>query len=274
MVIYGVPASAALPDVATDTAIIHELLDSAKAHLYTNNAESYAFADKAIKLSEEIGYPIGMLDGHTVKGGRWWSEMQWDSALYHYHRAAEIAAEYSLERFLINATGNIGFVYTYMNEPDSALLYLKKAAEQARRGNYRVALIEALNKLGYQYDLGTDYPSAAMAYHEALNLAQTLKNDELQGQSHSALGKLYSKIGDQYSKIGDHESALNQLKSSIGFLKKSKSTIPLLSTYSNICEIYSNKIVNRDSALLYSALAEQTAQNPEKPCLSMSTQSI
>ena len=257
VVIYGVPVSAAMPDVATDTAIILELLDSAKAHLYTDNAESYAFADKAIKLSEEIGYPIGMLDGHTVKGGRWWSEMQWDSALYHYHRAAEIAAEYSLDRFLINATGNIGFVYTYMNEPDSALLYLKKAAEQARRGNYRVALIEALNKLGYQYDLGTDYPSAAMAYHEALNLAQTLKNDELQGQSHSALGKLYSKIGD-------HASALKELKSGAGFLKKTRNTTSLFSTYSNICEIYSNKIVNRDSALLYSALAEQTVPESRK----------
>ena len=40
MMIYGVPASAAFPDTAPDTAIIHELLDSAKAHLYTDNTKS------------------------------------------------------------------------------------------------------------------------------------------------------------------------------------------------------------------------------------------
>jgi AraC-like DNA-binding protein len=257
VVIYGVPVSAALPDVSTDTAIIHELLDSAKGHLYTNNAESYAFADKAIKLSEETGYPIGMLDGHTVKGGRWWSEMQWDSALYHYQRAAEIAAEYHLEKFFINAIANVGFVYTYMNEPDSALLYLQKSADYARKGNYKVALIEGLMKLGNQYERVNEYPSAARVYGEALDLAQTLSNDELQGIAHSALGKLYTKIGD-------HASALKELKSGAGFLKKTRNTTSLFSTYSNICEIYSNKIVNRDSALLYSALAEQTVPESRK----------
>ena len=40
VVIYEVPVSAALPDVSPDTAIIHELLDSAKAHLYTDNTKS------------------------------------------------------------------------------------------------------------------------------------------------------------------------------------------------------------------------------------------
>jgi hypothetical protein len=47
-------------------------------------------------------------------------------------------------------------------------------------------------------------------------------------------------------------------------LKKTRNTTSLFSTYSNICEIYSNKIVNRDSALLYSALAEQTVPESRK----------
>lgn len=247
------------PDFPTDTLEILSYLDSAKSLLYTNNLESYAFASRAIALSEENHYPIGSFKGHSIKGGRWWSEMQWDSSLFHYYKAASIARANGLQESLIGATGNIGFVYTYMNMPDSALVYLQKSTDYARAGNYTTLLIEALMKLGLHHEQSSDYPSAARSYGEALNLAQELSAPELQGRAYSALGKLYTIIGD-------HEAALKQLKNGARFLKDVNPT-SLFSTYSNICEIYSNKIVNRDSALVYSRLAREVVPDSRKQIL-------
>lgn len=241
------------PGAGSDTSEIHSLYDSANTYLFKKNQKVRQFTDQIISKSTRAGYAAGQAQGYLFKGAVYWSEMKWDSALTAYRRAADIALEHQLNDLLIRASGNLGVVFTSMNRPDSALLYLKKTVDYAREADDSKRLAAAWIKLGYAQKSASNFPEAAKSFGEALKLSEAYQDTTQQGKAHSAFGLVYTTIGD-------HNKALQHLKQAAALLSdssNSETAIVVFSIYSNIAEIYADKIINRDSAVHYFELARQ-----------------
>ena len=241
------------PGAGPDTSVIHSLYDSAKTYLFKKNQKVRQFSEQILSKSTKAGYAAGQAQGYLFNGAVFWSEMKWDSALSAYRQAADIALEHHLDDLLIRASGNLGVVFTSMNRPDSALLYLKKTVDYAREADDSKRLAAAWIKLGYAQKSASNFPEAAKSFGEALKLSEAHHDTTQQGKAHSAFGLVYTTIGD-------HNKALQHLKQAAALLSdlnNSESDIIVFSVYSNIAEIYADKIINRDSAFHYFELARQ-----------------
>ncbi len=233
-----------------DTSGIQALIDSCDTYVYKDNKKAVPAITKLIERSEREAYQEGIIRGHVFRGGVWWSEMEWDSALVSYLKAMKIAEKYDFGDLFVLASGNAGLVYQNKNIPDSAMAYFRKAYLKAKEiGNQERQVHQLVNR-GYLYKNLGNFPEAAAEFAEALQISEILKNPDL-------LASVYSGFGVVFTLVGDNQQALANLKRAASFYEENENFMVLYTVYSNICSIYSANLVEKDSALYYAKKARE-----------------
>lgn len=92
---------------------------------------------------------------------------KWDSCIYYYNQAMQIAKQSHNLKTLGMAFGEIAFAYERLHQYDSAIVYLKKA-ESIKIQNGHIGLHQTYLGLGRAYAEVQKYDSALYYLHEAL----------------------------------------------------------------------------------------------------------
>ncbi|MGA1582691.1 MAG: tetratricopeptide repeat protein [Saprospiraceae bacterium] len=246
LVIFSICHAAAFEQ---DTSGIQALIDSCDAYVYKDNKRAVSAITKLIEKSEREDYQEGIIRGHVFRGGVWWSEMEWDSALVSYLKAMNIAEKYDFGDLFVLSSGNAGLVFQNKNIPDSALAYFGKAYLKAKEiGNQKRQVRQLVYRANLYKNL-RNFPEAAVEYAKALQISEELKNPNL-------LASVYSGLGLVYTLVGEYQKALANLKLAASIYKE-KEEFMLYSVYSNISSIYSANLVDKDSALYYATRARE-----------------
>lgn len=92
-----------------------------------NLAESYQSASEALALAQQSAYTTGIMDAHNNLGVFYWSKSDYNRALEHFQRAAELALPLNDTYRLGLAWHNVGEMYRYQSNYDLAFEYHNKA---------------------------------------------------------------------------------------------------------------------------------------------------
>jgi two-component sensor histidine kinase len=173
----------------------------------------------------------------------WYRQHEYDSSLYHFHRALHISQVLRNDTLSAQHLNNIGMVYFGTGWLDSALVYYERALPIFRRHELtEKAAIAGLNLSIIYYNKG--------AYEKALELGLDAVSYLKEANALQALGSCYNTIALIYSRLSDHRRALEFHHNALAVRKKIDNQRGVAQSYNNIANLYKD-LKDYDSATLY-----------------------
>ncbi len=217
--------------------------DTAKVMLYQKIASHYnvtnldsakAFAQKGIRLSDELDFSFGKMMNLNVLGNFYERKTEYETALKTYDKALKIAEKTKSQKGLAVVLNNIAMV-------------------QTRKGNYEIALegyfeaLKAEEKLGNENGIAQCYNNIGVVYYYLKNFYKTteylikaLKIQERLGNL-DGLQNGYNNVGAIYEYQKKFDDAIASYSKALEISQKLGDTKQEAACISNIALSYSNK---------------------------------
>ncbi|MEL7835112.1 tetratricopeptide repeat protein [Fodinibius sp. Rm-B-1B1-1] len=269
------------PDFS-DTTVVHTLIDSSYALSFDDPDRAIAFAEQALKLSEQIDYPKGVGKAHrelgysnSVKGNfeealshhqkgisqsqqigdtlgiisqlndignLYKKQTQYHTALEYFFQALELSETQKLDRGIASIAGNIGLVYFELENEKKAEEFYKRALEINQRMDNRHGMSINYNNLGLLYGDQGRYEQALKYHYEALEIREELGYTIRIANSLNNIGRLHMQQEN-------HEEAINYLNRA---LVMNNDRAPDLTSiiHENLAKVYYSS-AQFDSALVH-----------------------
>ena len=226
-----------------DTAEINNSITYVKKNIYIIPDKLAPSLDSIILSSQKLNYPLGLFEGHNLKGISYWMVEDFENAFSYYKKALEYSSLLSSPRKKAIVLSNIGMSYTNLFKLDSAEYYLKKSIAFCMEN--QVTDLELKTK----FDLGGLYLQQDR-YIDAIKLLYQVK-DSLKVHDNKYLELvLYSTMGVLYTNIGKTELAIESYKESIAIDNELEDIDYKSSNYVNMGETFF-QAKEYDSAIFY-----------------------
>lgn len=176
-----------------DTARVIELIQLSNQLHWTDPYRSLDYADKALKLAQDIGYQKGIALSHNAKGFCFWSFGDNDLAIEAALQALEMGKKENdlsiqTESYYILARG-----YMDLNERMKSEEFIAKAEQLARQTQSGIQLCNIYNLKGVIKFIAGQQDSALLYYTKAYETGKSNKVDPIQ------FPRIISNIGECYS---------------------------------------------------------------------------
>jgi two-component system, NtrC family, sensor kinase len=195
---------------------------------------------KAQRLSE-LGFT------HQILGILYGNTSNYEKALFHHHKARELAEESDNVplQSIINMT--LSRVYLSLKKSDSALTSLEKAYDQVIQTGYKRYLGSILLNMGRIYASQGNKQLAADYYKKAV-AASAEKNFYLRGVVASDL-----LLADFYKQSGHRDTSFQYIKNALSVAREINAPELLQRSYKTLADYYKAANIN-DSAVKYQSL--------------------
>ena len=171
---------------------VEKMIELAWEYEYVNIDSSIFFANKALKLSQNLKYKKGEADSYKVLGNLNTNLARYVVALDHHENSNRIYREIKDADGIGRSTVNLGTVHQGMGNFDLALTNFTKALGYFREvGDSTVIAVIHFNignTFGYQKELSRSEEH----YQKALQIFKTLGNESMIGRCHESLGIVYT----------------------------------------------------------------------------------
>jgi len=184
---------------------------SAKAscHLRTRNyPASLELYQKALSINESIQNKQGIASNFNNIGLIFQANFQYPKALEYFFRTVEINQETGNQSMLLQVYGNIGNIYFDLEDYAKAVQYNEKALSIAKATSNMTFQSGILNNLGNAYDKMGDKKIALTHKLQALALSEHAGDKKNTCSSLLNIGNLYKDIGDWTRANEFYEKAL------------------------------------------------------------------
>ena len=217
-----------------------EISSQEKVDIYNSIAQEYRnqdstqtafYADKAIELSEKIGYPKGVSNAYYRIGWATMTKGYYNKSIELYHQALTFAREASYKKGEAIAYNGLGVSYFYLGDFPSALTQHFKSLEISTELNDKKWMANSYNNIGLIYHYQGNYPSSLEYHFNSLKIMEELGNKK--GMSDS-----YSNIGKIYEQLGEYNTALEQYHKSLELREQLTEKIWAANSYRSIGKVY------------------------------------
>ena len=166
-------------------------------------------AQRAIRLSDDVGYEIGKAEGFSVIGGIYYYQSEFARASENFNRALMVYEKEGDTVGISRIQNNLGSVYADLGETTKALDYYLKSLRNAQAANNVKRIGTAHMNLGtiYQEDSLT-WAAAETNYDKAIEMFSQI--DYPDGLAGTQLN-----FGEWYVEIGEPEKALPYLEEAL-----------------------------------------------------------
>ncbi len=96
----------------------------------------------------------------------------------------------------IKSFGNLGLVYSSLDNFDTSTHYYLKAISLAKENGYSMQYVRNMLNLSYMSSHKGDYANAIELLEEARILSESLNNEELNAMLYGAFGGIYYYLGN------------------------------------------------------------------------------
>ncbi len=155
---------------------------------------NYCFAEKSTNKFKE-------------KGNNYYSQSNFDSALFYYNKALNFA-EPDSEKATIYS--NIGSIYEDLSNYNKALNFYKKSLETYRSLNNKQGISASLNQIGNVYYRWGDFENAIKYYDKGLKIRRKINDKTGIPSSLNNLGNIYYSWGKFKKALEYYLQAYNQ----------------------------------------------------------------
>ena len=227
-----------------DTIRVNLLNETASNYLNANNREeALEYAEKAIKLAEELSYSNGKAKSFNLIAKYHFNKSDYAEALANYKESLIIYKELGEKKQISQSFHKIGLVYRFQGNYPKAIEYYQKSLKINQELGYRIGIAKSLNNIGVVYKIQGDYLKALEYYQKSLKIKQEL------GYRKGISGSL-NNIGVVYKIQGDYLKALEYYHKALKITKELGDKKGISGCLNNIGVIYYNQ-ANYPKALEY-----------------------
>lgn len=232
------------PSVNKDSLAIQRWVKPIRDSIFYNPDVVLPWLDSLSVYADSTQNPYANYAKNNLKGNYNWAIKRFDTAANYYKLAKQWSVKGGLIRQQINANGNLGLVYSFLDNFDSSAYYYQQAIDMAKKYNFNKLYVRNILNISYVYNQKGAYADAVELLEDARIKSESLDNEELQTLLYSAFGSVYYYLGDI------KQMKYYYLKAIDYHLKENNKTV-LSTLYGNIAEAYSSIAKNYDSSAYY-----------------------
>ncbi len=250
-----------------DSIIVHTLNFLSEEYWNIDQNISMEYAQKTLKMSEEIGYKLGIAGAYHSMGTIHTNTGKLDEAIRSFERSLDIAREINNPKQVANSQMNLGATYMNRGKFPKALEHFL----QAQRYYDESQDIE--NSAGCQLNIGILYTQLGENEKALTYFEKSMKGfDELNSDYGKAF--VYGSIGQLYTAMGQPEKSMEADSIALELCRKTGNNYGIANALNNLAFDY-EQLGNDHKALEYFLLALGTNEEIEnKDGMSMNHYSI
>ena len=191
-----------------------------------------SYHERSLELMSEIGDKKGMAGSHNNKGAVYTQQANYSKAIEEYLNSLRIMEDISNEEGMGKSYNNIGLVYYLQGNYPEAKNYYLKALEIFRKRGDMARVSDILNNMGLIAYEEGDYDGSLEFHMNSLETRRTLGNNRGQATS-------YTNIGDVYAATEGFEKALEYQKKALAIQEELGDKKGMLSSMKGIGTVYS-----------------------------------
>jgi len=223
--------------------LLNEMVDELFHDNENSIDEIMALADSALRLSEEVNYPKGIIRSALNVGRVKKLKREYRSGLNYYLQALRTAETLDDQATLTEVYIETAGFYKEWQVDDKALSFYLKALDKAKKNNFDDKEEAVLRFLAMFFQIKGDYDTSEKYYQELITFYKE-RNDE--GNRISTFEKLTS----LYTLSGELNSAIAVSQQVLEIKKEAKDTAAI-ANYLNKIGILQQKLKNYDLAIQY-----------------------
>jgi len=191
---------------------IENLLESGTRHLYSNPDKAREIARQALVLATESRNTDWQMKLLNFMGISHMIQSTYDSALYHYHRAKDLAMEAGSLTQMGNSINNIAVAHGDMGNFISSLRYFLRALDKYEQSGMGDQKAYIYNNIGMIYAEIENYPKALENYLLSHEIFYGLRDS-------IRIGTLLINLGNLHYNKGSVDLAMEYLDSALVYKK-------------------------------------------------------
>ena len=204
---------------------------------------SLLLAEKALQMSEKIGFEKGKENAYYQIGRVHSAKGKYPQALKFYQNSLSIAEKMGNKNGIANNFNMIGVVYENQDNYPQAVAYYQKSLEIKEKIADQEGIAYTLNNLGNIYHKQGNYPQALISHQKSMAIKEKMGNQK--GVSVSL-----NNIGNIYRSQGNDPQALTSYQKSLEIREKLGDKAGMAICLNNIGNIYRSQ-TNYPKALEY-----------------------
>lgn len=174
--------------------LVNNLNNLADFYSESNIDSAYFYTNKALELSQQIGYKNGEANANYLLSYFNDRMGKLNEAIDNMQRAIKLFTEIKDSSYLVACYNNLGVLYSYGTDQKTSLEYFIKAMNLAENLNETFALSEAYNNIGTFYEYLEEYGSALKYYTKALEIDLKIDNKHNIAFSYLTIGNINIKM--------------------------------------------------------------------------------
>ncbi len=179
-----------------DTTKVLRMLDCARFFIPGNLDSAEIMGLKALKISEKINFPYGIIRGYNTIATLKWRKNDIAGAKKNFFKAWELANKYHHVANLVLVGDNLGVFYNSFGQLDSAEYFYFKALEAGENDKSVKHYTKTLSDLASNYTSKGDYIKAIQYLIEAKKLNSITGDKVNQVVNNIVLGNIYLGMRD------------------------------------------------------------------------------
>ena len=199
----------------------------------SNTKESRSFAQKAIEFSKEKGMYNSWIDALINQGVAYEYDAMYDSALFSYTQAKNIAEEQGIVEGKARVYHNLGIFYNKQNEINKSFEFYQKAIKNYSLAEDPKMEIQVLINFASLCESSMKHGQALENYINALELAKKHNDEEF-------IAEIYNLLGNFYQSISNYETAREYLLNALNIYRNRGDSIGVSIVYNNLGNGYSS----------------------------------
>lgn len=210
----------------TDTVIVQQKIDEARALISENPQKSLAIAFQANTLANQTENQRLIAFSFNTIGSAYSYLCNNDSAISNHQLALDIQQTIHDELGMGRSLTNIGIVYTSIGQNDKAIKYFLEAERKFIKIKFDIGLSKLYNSIGSLFFNIKDFNNSIIYYKKGISISKKLEDVELNYSLKINLANVYGSI--------------NQPKEALALYKESYFAVKADSNYSNLIMVCNN----------------------------------
>jgi tetratricopeptide (TPR) repeat protein len=195
-----------------DTGKVNILTDIAYQYNKVSPYDGIEYAQKALQLSEELGWQKGIIRSNSCIGANYFSLSDFSKAYKYWLVSLQVAEEIGFEQGVVNHLHNIGNVFFSQKNYPKALEYYERALKINEAAGNKTLITNAYTAIGNVYAQQKNYPLALQYHKKALLIDEELKNKGDIAADEINIGSVYLDMGEYAQAINKFKNALDTKK--------------------------------------------------------------
>jgi serine phosphatase RsbU (regulator of sigma subunit)/Tfp pilus assembly protein PilF len=210
--------------------------------------ESLPYAQKALKMFEDLGDKKGMGFAYVRLGETYQSLKQYEKSIEAFQKSLTIREQLGDKSSLITSYNRIGTVHALKKEYDQALIFYQKGLQFSEVLEDKRAMAGCLDNIAWVYIRLKDYATAQTYASRSLAIAQSIDAKVDEKNAYLTLSKLSEYQGNISDAYTFHKK-FEQLKDTIDNIEKASQLSKMQAIYETNKKAQENKFLKQENDL-------------------------